>query len=273
MKRLHGLIGISALFIALLTAVGAMAAEPGSVFLEELTTAEVAAAIRGGTTTIIIPVGGTEQSGPHLTLGKHNLRVRLLAGRIAGQLGHTLVAPVVAYVPEGSIDPPTEHMRFVGTISLPEPVFQAMLESAVRSLWAHGFSDVVLIGDHGGYQNALKSVAARLKPPAAKKGFQVHFVDAYYRAAQAPFIQALKAKGLTDAQIGVHAGSADTALQMAVAPDSVHPSLFEQAAREGRAGGTSGDPRPATAALGQLGVDLVVQQSVAAIRAAVSSLR
>jgi creatinine amidohydrolase len=273
MKQLYGLFGIMVLFTALLTTVGARAAEPGGVFLEDLTTAEVVTAIRGGTTTIIIPVGGTEQSGPHLTLGKHNLRVRVLAGRIAGQLGHTMVAPVVAYVPEGGIDPPTEHMRFAGTISIPEPVFQAMLESAVRSLWAHGFRDVVLVGDHGGYQNALKSVAARLKPPAAKQGFKVHFVDAYYRATQGPFTQALKTRGLTDAQIGVHAGSADTALQMAVAPDSVRPGQFEQAASDGRAGGTNGDPRPATAALGQLGADLVVQQSVAAIRAVVSSFR
>lgn len=101
MKRLHRMTGLitfcAALLATLLTAVSATAAAPGEVFLEDLTTAEVAMAIRDGTTTIIIPVGGTEQSGPHLTLGKHNLRVRVLAGRIAAQLGHTLVAPVVAH--------------------------------------------------------------------------------------------------------------------------------------------------------------------------------
>ena len=45
-------------------------------------------------TTIIVPVGGTEQSGPHIALGKHNVRARVLAGRIAAALGDTLVAPV-----------------------------------------------------------------------------------------------------------------------------------------------------------------------------------
>jgi creatinine amidohydrolase/Fe(II)-dependent formamide hydrolase-like protein len=251
----------------------ACAASPRSVFLEELTSAEVAAAIRAGMTTIIITVGGTEQSGPHLALGKHNQRVRVLAGRVAAQLGQALVAPVVAYVPEGRIDPPTAHMRFAGTLSIPEPVFQAMLEAATRSLWQHGFRDVVLIGDHGGYQGALKSLAARLRPPTTRPAARLHFVDAYYQAAQAPFTDLLKASGLTEAQIGSHAGAADTALQMGLVQDAVRPELFAQAAREGRTGGTIGDPRAATAELGQAGAELIVKATVAAIRAAVSSAR
>ncbi|HEX7466189.1 MAG TPA: creatininase family protein, partial [Usitatibacter sp.] len=54
-----------------------------SVYLEELTWTEVRDATKAGKTTIIVPVGGTEQNGPHMTLGKHNARVKLLAGRIA----------------------------------------------------------------------------------------------------------------------------------------------------------------------------------------------
>ena len=82
--------------------------------LEELTWTEVRAALQSGTTTIIMPAGGTEQSGPHMALGKHNVRARVLAGRIAAALGDTLVAPVLAYVPEGAISPPAGHMRFPG---------------------------------------------------------------------------------------------------------------------------------------------------------------
>ena len=81
-------------------------AAPPSVQLEELTWTEVRAALQSGTTTIIVPAGGTEQSGPHMALGKHNVRARVLAGRIAAALGDTLVAPVLAYVPEGAISPP-----------------------------------------------------------------------------------------------------------------------------------------------------------------------
>jgi len=259
--------------ICLVLSFGYAGAAPASVFLEDLTTQQVAAALQQGSRTIIIPVGGTEQSGPHLTLGKHNIRVRVLAGKVAQQLGDTLVAPVLAYVPEGRVDPPTEHMRFAGTISISESAFAAVLEGATRSFWQHGFRNVVLVGDHGGYQDALQALASRLTASGAKSGNRVFFIGAYYRATQTTYVDSLKAQGLSAQQIGSHAGSADTALQMAVAPASVFPEFFEQAARDGAKGGTAGDPRSANAALGQAGVDAVVRDSVAAIRKAVSSPR
>ena len=226
---------------------------------------------RAGKTTVIIPVGGTEQNGPHMALGKHNVRVHVLAGRIATTLGNALVAPVLAYVPEGSISPPTAHMRFTGTISIPDDAFAAVLHAAARSFRQNGFSNVVLIGDHGGYQAQLKAVAARLNREWAGSGARAHFIDDYYRITQTGYVKALRAQGLSEAQIGSHAGSADTALLMAVDPSGVRPGLLEAAAREGMASGTAGDPRAATAALGQLGVDLIVAHSVTAIRAAVNA--
>jgi creatinine amidohydrolase len=87
----------------------------GTVFLEELTWTELRDLIQSGKTTIIVPIGGTEQNGSHMALGKHNLRVRRLSEKIAGALGNALVAPVIAYVPEGALEPPTGHMRFPGT--------------------------------------------------------------------------------------------------------------------------------------------------------------
>ncbi len=259
--------------LCLVLSLGHAGAAPANVFLEELTTQQVTAALQQGTRTIIIPVGGTEQSGPHLTLGKHNIRVRVLAGKVAQQLGDTLVAPVLAYVPEGRVDPPTEHMRFAGTISIPESTFVSVLEGATRSLWQHGFHNVVLVGDHGGYQSAMQALASRLTTSGAKSGNRVFFIGAYYRATQTTYVDSLKAHGLSPSQIGSHAGSADTALQMAVAPATVFPDFFEQAARDGAKGGTVGDPRAASASLGQAGVDVVVRDSVAAIRKAVSSPR
>src|ERR1043165_9175445 len=79
----------------------ALAQAPASVFLEELTWTEVRDQVKAGTTTIIVPLGGTEQNGPAMVLGKHNVRVKLLSAKIAAGLGHALVAPVNAYVPEG----------------------------------------------------------------------------------------------------------------------------------------------------------------------------
>src|ERR1700746_2201469 len=130
-----------------------------TVFLEELRWTELRAQIRSGKTTVIVPIGGTEQNGPHMALGKHNLRVRFLSEKIARTLGNALVAPVIAYVPEGTIEPPTAHMRFPGTITVPEEAFQKTLEYAARSFKLAGFRDIVLLGDHGGYQKGEKAVA------------------------------------------------------------------------------------------------------------------
>ncbi|MDB5990392.1 MAG: Creatinine amidohydrolase/Fe(II)-dependent formamide hydrolase involved in riboflavin [Herbaspirillum sp.] len=244
-----------------------------SVFLEDLTWTEVRDDIHAGKTTIIIPVGGTEQSGPHMALGKHNVRVEALAGKIAAALGNALVAPVIAYVPEGSISPPAGHMRFAGTISVSDDAFKSILDGAARSFKQHGFIDVVLIGDHGGYQSQLKIVAARLNRDWHATPARAHFIAEYYQAADVDYGRVLRAKGLSDAQIGVHAGTADTSLMLAVDPALVRQNEMLRDPHDGKANGVAGDPRASSAALGQLGVDLIVSKSVAAIRAAQSAPR
>ena len=138
--------------------------ERASIFLEDLTWTELRDAIGAGKTTIIVPIGGTEQNGPAMALGKHNRRVKLLCERIAVALGNALVAPVIAYVPEGAISPPSGHMRFPGTISVPEAAFEAILESAARSFKQHGFKDIVFLGDHGGYQADEKNCGEQTQP-------------------------------------------------------------------------------------------------------------
>ena len=244
------------------------AAEPASVALDDMTWTEVQRALEAGSTTVIIPVGGTEQSGPHMALGKHNSRVKALSVRIASRLGHTLVAPVIAYVPEGAITPPQGHMRFAGTLSVSAEAFGGIIEGAARSLKQHGFKDIVLIGDHGGYQPQLKTIAARLNREWSAAPARVHFIEDYYRTTQTGYVEALRAKGLSDFQIGTHAGTADTALLMALDAAMVQPARFEEAFRDGPAAGTVGDPRKATAALGELGVELIVKRTVDAIKAA-----
>jgi creatinine amidohydrolase len=247
---------------------GPLHAAPAGVYLQELSSSDVRDAIKAGQRTIIIPVGGTEQNGPHMALGKHNFRVHALAGRIAAELGNALVAPVLAYVPEGHISPPTEHMRHAGTISIPEQAFKAVLDGAARSFAQHGFTDVVLIGDSGNYQAALRSVADGLNRSWRGGAARAHYIAEYYSAGQMPFVKLLRERGLTDAQIGAHAGAADTALMMAVDATRVQAEKMSPGAP-----GVSGDPRRASAELGKLGTDLIVLQSMAAIRAAVAAPR
>jgi len=241
---------------------------PPTPYLEELTWTELQARQRAGTTTVLVPIGGTEQSGPQIALGKHNARARWLAGRIAQQLGNAVVAPVIAYVPEGSINPPAAHMRFTGTISIPDAAFEAVLESTARSFRQHGFRDVVFLGDHGDYQKSEARVAAKLDREWAAAGeCRVHALLDYYRVTQGAYVDALKARGISAAEIGTHAGLADTALAMAVDAALVRPEAFERAAAGGVGVGVHGDPRRANAELGRVGLDLVVETSVARIRA------
>jgi creatinine amidohydrolase/Fe(II)-dependent formamide hydrolase-like protein len=217
----------AAALLALLLPLPAIA--ESSLFLEELTSPEVRAAVVSGKTTILVPIGGTEQNGDHIVLGKHNARARALAEAIAARLGNALVAPVVSYVPEGSIEPPSGHMRQPGTISVPEEAFERSLESAAKSFLQHGFLAVVLLGDHGGYQRSLDKVRNRVNVRASRP---VVFVPTeYYREMQ-------------------HAGADDTALTLAIDPQLVR------------------DPKGASVERGRRLRDEIVERTVAAIRSA-----
>jgi creatinine amidohydrolase len=254
----------------ILAGFAALAGGPASaagVLLDDLTWTEVRGALDAGTTTIIIPVGGTEQNGPHMALGKHNVRAAALSARIAARLGNALVAPVMPYVPEGRVSPPGGHMRFAGTISVPEDAFAAVLAGAARSLRQHGFRDIVLVGDSGNYQRQLAEVAARLNREWAGSPARAHHVVEYYEAATAGFAQAVRDRGVNDEQIGTHAGVADTSLLMAVDPSRVRMDKLGDARA---ASGVTGQPALSSAAFGRIGAELVVEKTTAAIRQSIA---
>ena len=135
---------------------------PNTVWLEEMTWMDVRDALRAGKTTVIVPTGGLEPNGPWLVTGKHNYVLHANCEAIARRLGDALCAPVVKFVPEGSIDPPGGHMASPGTVSLREPTFRLLLTDVVHSLKVHGFRHVILIGDSGGNQRGQRAVADSL---------------------------------------------------------------------------------------------------------------
>jgi len=232
------------------------------VLLEDLTSIEIAGRVRGGATTVLVPIGGTEQNGAHMAVGKHNARVKVLAERIATRLGNALVAPVLAYVPEGGIEPPSGHMRHAGTLSIPSSAFGQVLDGTARSLRAHGFQDIVFLGDHGGYQAEERSVAARLNREWARGTARVHALPEYYDSTRG-FAQWLRSRGYSDAEIGVHGGLLDTALALATVPAMVRT---ERLADASTVPGITGDPRRATVELGNAGVEMIVTATTEAIR-------
>ena len=245
----------------------AFAQTPKTVFLEDLTWTELRDQVQAGKTTILIPIGGTEQSGPDVALGKHNVRVKVLSQRIAEGLGNALVAPVIAYVPEGGYAPPTSHMRFAGTITVPDDVFEKTLESAANSFKVHGFTNIVFLGDHGSYQNDIKRAVAQLNKSWSGSMVRAFVPPEYYGASSDGYAQILRQHGYRDDEIGTHAGLADTSLLLAVAPQMVRQDRLRNGPKPGSAEGVyGGDPRRSTAELGRLGTDAIVSRTINAVR-------
>ena len=249
--------------LCLLTSSALAAEVPDTVFIEELTWTEVRDAIKAGKTTIIFPTGGTEQNGPHMVLGKHNFIVKHAAEQIARRLANALVAPVLAYVPEGGIDPPSGHMQYPGTISLPDDVFIKVTEYAARSFRANGFKDIVLIGDSGGNQKGLQSVANSLNKEWSKTNVRVHFVSEYYK--ESAFREWLQGQGEKREDIGTHAGIVDTSQLMAVNPKGIRSDKLA-AGRDRDVTGATGNPARASVAYGKKGLEMKIEAAVAQIR-------
>jgi creatinine amidohydrolase/Fe(II)-dependent formamide hydrolase-like protein len=245
-------------WVALALLAPALAMAQATVRLEDLTWTEVRDRVAAGTTIALIPVGGTEQNGPHMVLGKHNVRVRVLADEIARRATGTVVAPVVSYAPEQG------HSRYPGTLSIGESAFEGLLEGAARSLERHGFRDIFFLGDHGGYQKSLERVAARLNREWRARLARAHVLASYYGAVETKYPQMLSERGFSQAEIGTHAGLADTSLALAVDKSLVRSGRLATTAPD--KDGVHGDPRRANSELGQLGAREIVESSVAEIR-------
>ncbi len=235
---------------------------PNQLFLEEMTWPEVHASLEAGYRTIIIPTGGTEQNGPHAVLGKHNFVVAHTSRQIAERLGGTLVAPVVAYVPEGNFDGPlTGHMQWPGTISLPEAIFEQLLEATVRSFAVHGFDEILLIGDSGGNQAAQSKVAATMSAEFAPAGVVVRHISDYH--GNNGQIAHLESLGFDKEQIGSHAGLRDTSELLFVKPNEAN--RIPLAVPAGWPSGFDGRPDLASSEIGEALIQLKIEAAVAQV--------
>jgi len=235
------------------------------VFIENLTWMEIRDRMRSGTDTVIVATGGIEQNGPYLVTDKHNVILRGTTEAIARKLGNTLVAPIVPFVPEGDIDPPTQHMRYPGTISLTEQTFEALLTEICASLHAHGFRRIVLIGDSGGNQEGMKRVAAALSARWGAEKTQVLYVPEYYDYGGVA--KWLQEQGIEQTPEGLHDDFAITAQMLAMDPESVRMTQ-RIAAGKFRINGVELAPAEKTIEWGRKIMDYRAEQTVRAIRAA-----
>jgi creatinine amidohydrolase/Fe(II)-dependent formamide hydrolase-like protein len=234
-----------------------------SVFVEELTWMEVRDAMRQGKTTVIIATGGVEQSGPYLALGKHNYILRVTTEAIARKLGNALVAPIVPFVPEGDISPPSGFMRYPGTVGVQQETFKRLLSDIASCFRAHGFEHIILIGDHGSNQAGMKEVAEELSGKWKGGRTDIHYIPEYY---DYPGLTAwLESQGIHEVDEGLHDDYGISVLMM-----TVDTGLVRMKERTAKAkftiNGVPLYPPEKSIAIGRKAVDYRASVTVSAIR-------
>lgn len=267
-RRIGVYSGLASLAVCVVLAGGYLKGkQPGfnlpSVMLADLTWTDAHQALSKGYETIIVPTGGTEQNGPFVALGKHNFIIEKTAAQIAEAVGNTLVAPVMDYVPEGAVEPvPQGHMAYTGTLSLPEAVFEDVLVATAKSLRAHGFKNILFLGESGDSQSSQARVASQLQKAWAAEGMRVASIsDYYYGNGQVDY---LLDKGYSKEQIGTHAGIRDTSELMFISGDNVrmHNNYFAGT----RKVGLNGDYTQASKSIGADMIALKIEAGVAQIK-------
>jgi creatinine amidohydrolase len=238
-----------------------------TLFIEDMTWLEVRDAMQQGKDTVIVATGGIEQNGPYLVAGKHNVVLRATTNAIARKLGNALVAPIVGFVPEGDISPPTEHMKYPATVSLSEDTYERLLSDICSCYRTHGFKHIVLIGDSGGNKTGMEAVAAKLNSQWKDSKSRVYFVPEYY---DYPGVKKwLESQGVQQTDEGFHDDFAITAIMTTVDPNSVRAKQ-RMAAGKFRINGIELAPIEKTIEWGKKIVDFRAEVTVKAIRRAIA---
>jgi hypothetical protein len=174
---------------------GSGSAQAQSVWLHELTTDEVQAAVAGGKTSVIYYTAGIHANDVWVVNGKHLVIARHVAQRVAEELGNALVLPINPFTPAvsgGEPNPPKRvgTMRSPGTLTLTDATYGAMSREIVTSaIVTAGFKNVMIMGDHGFGQDTpnkkspdnfdggtLKKVAEELDAVWQPRGTRVYYI-------------------------------------------------------------------------------------------------
>jgi creatinine amidohydrolase len=242
-----------------------------TVFLGELTDPEVEAFLAEHD-TVIVPVGSTEQHGPHAPLMTDVLVPQEVARRVAPEVG-AVVAPPINY----ALSYP--HAGFTGVVHIRVPTFMALIEDLCASLAAVGFRRIVFLNGHydNTYAIAYACASAAERMPAGVRAFPVNYWDGMTQAEAAEFF---------DPSNGLHANRGETSAVLAIRPElvdmdranaemppfpdvanpaPVHTAFFFSApgsVHRATHSGTWGDARDASAAFGERYLEVVVRSTI-----------
>jgi len=229
---------------------------------------EIASRIEQGVRTIIVPLGSTEQHGPHLPLSTDTLVTEAIVERLASHFAPVFIGPTLNV---GSSD---HHLAFAGTVSLRSETLVAVLLDYLRSLNCHGLRTALMISYHGGNFAPM----ARAKEAFEELNLPLRiaaFTDA--NALIAAGEVAAGRFGISPEAAGAHAGHVETSVALAIVPDLVGsqreigfmgryhemaPLLFEQGLRAVTVNGVLGDPAGASAEAGDYYLDALLTVAI-----------
>jgi creatinine amidohydrolase len=272
--------GTASLIVGTGSAQAAPCAQTDLVEFEKMTWVEVKCEIAAGKTTALIYTGGTEQRGPHLANGGHNLIAHEVVEAIARTLGNAIFLPVLPYTPNDAESIP-------GTIGITNELLAAMLERIAEQAALNGFRNVILMGDHGGGQPHVYEQVAKKLDGTLSGGARVFYCDQVYRAANDAFDQFLARHGyppglhgyLFDTSEMMYLDKDDTWVRRDLISSAVGDPVVGHTAGDGKAqfgphspqNGILGDARRSTAELGKRAFDMKVDYAVRQIRSLLPS--
>ncbi len=257
-----------------------------SRWLADMTWPQVAQAVAAGCTTLILPLGATEQHGHHLPIGTDTLRAVALAERLAARLDGALIAPPL---PAGCSD---EHSGFAGLLGLDHETLARVILEYGRRMVPWGVRRLVLLSAHGGNGQALRLATRWLAqelptlqvwPPALHEPEEDH-TPMEQSTIYAAMLRIAHQEGIAPEAAGLHAGEWETSEILHLCPDLVDrqratpgavapshallPRLRAAGVQALAPSGTIGDPTRATAERGGRYLDAAADALTAAIAAA-----
>jgi creatinine amidohydrolase len=179
-------------------------------FWAQLTTRDFAA-LDAASTVAVLPLGATEQHGPHLPLGVDTV---LADGIVAAALPLLAPALPVLFLPTQQVGLSPEHARFAGTLTLSAETLIRVWNEIGAGVARAGVKKLVLFNAHGGHVGAMDIVARELRAAHGLIVYSVSWFNLPLGDAGAQFSAA-------EHRFGVHAGEIETSMMLALAPQSV----------------------------------------------------
>ncbi|WP_435366139.1 creatininase family protein [Haloarchaeobius sp. DYHT-AS-18] len=159
----------------------------------------------------LVPVGSTEQHGPHLPESTDHLIAEAFAREAADRAGY-LCTPTI------NVGVSTHHRQFHGTMWADAPAFRDYVESVTRNLTEHGIDRLIYVNAHGNNVEPLREVGRRLRDQEVMYAIEWMWNESIPELVDDLF-----------EHTGPHGGPKETALVQHLAPDLVHEDRLADA--------------------------------------------